>query len=174
MDWNPFHSSAFTGAGTPWSEGPQDPYQAKYTAFDPNNFKGFDSSGLAAALRQGIGANTARATSRLQGQLQAAGGGGADAAAGLAGLQAEQGQAENTLSANLARQDWEDRLKQWQVQQAQEEAKANNDATRYARETGGRAAFDSGLGQLAGAALGSVGGPIGAAAGQKAAKSIFG
>ncbi len=175
MDLNPFHSALFTGKGTAWGEGPQDPYVPKYKSFDPNNYQGFDSSGLAAALRQGIGANTARATSRLQGQLQGAGGGGADAAAGLAGLQAEQGQAENTLSANLARQDWEDRLKQWQQEQGNEQDKANRDIARYQGEQKTRNAPWDFVGNVAGTALGAyLGGKLGGGGGSKGASAATG
>ncbi len=174
MDWNPFHSSAFTGAGTPWGEGPKDPYQPQYKSFSPGDYQGFDSSGLAAALRQQIGANTSRGTSRLQGQLQASGGGGADAGAGLAALQGEQGAAENTLTAQLARQDYEDRYSQYLNQMQQEQDKANRDQARYGQEVSGRAAPWQALGQIGGAALGSVGGPIGAALGSKIGKQMFG
>lgn len=160
VNLNPFASSIYTGKGTPWGEGPQDPYQPQYRQFDPNNYKGFDSSGLAAALRQQIGANTARSTSRLQGMLQGAGGGGADAAAGLAALQGEQGAQENTLQAQLARQDWEDRLGQWQAENQNEQSKANRDLERYGRETAGRAAPWQALGQIGGKVAGSFGGNL--------------
>ncbi len=173
FDLNPLHSSYFTGAGLPWGEGPQDPYQPKntYKAFDPNAYQGFDSSALSKAMRQDIGSTTARAKGRLQGTLQRGGGGGADAISGLAGLEAEQGQQENTLTAQLARQDWEDRLHQWQSEmeaaQNDENRKAAQDAERYNREEKNRNAPLEFAGQMVGMGVGGLAGAGGSALGAK-------
>lgn len=174
MDWNIGHSSLFTGAGTPWGEGPQDPYKAQYKAFNPAEYQGMDTSALGKSLRQGIGQNTARSTSRLQGALQRSGGGGADAISGMAQLQAQQGQDENALDANLAMQDYQQRYNQWRDMMGLESQKANTDAARYAGEVGGRNQFASGLGSIIGTGLGSIGGPLGAAAGGSLAQKMFG
>jgi len=173
FDLNPFHGSLFTGAGTPWGEGPQDPYKAQYKAFNPDEYTGFDTSALGKALRQDIGQNTARATGRLQGALQRGGGGGADLISGMAGLQAQQGQDENTLDANLKYQDYMQRYNQWRDLMGLESQKEASDTARYNGQVAGRNQFASGLGQLAGSALGSIGGPIGAAAGGSLAKKMF-
>lgn len=173
INLNPFASSFYTGKGLPWGEGPQDPYQPQYKAFNPSEYQGFDTSALGKALRQDIGQTTARSRGRLQGALQRGGGGGADLISGLASLEAQQGQDENILSAKLAQQDYEQRYNQWRDMMGLETQKANQDLNRYNREKSGRDAPMQFAGQVLGGGLGAVGGGVGAGLGSSLAKKWF-
>lgn len=170
IDLNPLHSSYFTGAGLPWGEGPQDPYKPQYKAFNPAEYQGMDTTAIGQAMRQQLGQNTARATSRMQGALQRGGGGGADTVSGLAHLQAQQGADENMLTAKLAQQDYEQRYRQWRDMMGLESQKAAADQGRYQRETQSRSAPWDFLGNVAGTALGGFAGGAGGAL----ASSMFG
>ena len=172
VNLNPFASSLYTGKGTPWGEGPQDPYKPQYKAFNAGDYQGMDTSSLGHALRQDIGQAGARAKGRMQGALQRSGGG-ADAVSGLAQLEAQQGQDEQTLTAKLAQQDYEQRYNQWRDMMVLETQKANADAQRYGREVGKRDEFAKGVGSVVGSGLGSIGGPVGSALGSKLANSWF-
>lgn len=174
VNLNPFKSSMYTGAGTPWGEGPQDPYKANYKAFNPDDYQGMDTTGLGRALRQDIGQGAARAKGRLQGTLQRGGGGGADLISGLAGLEAQQGQDESTLMAKLAAQDYEQRYNQWRDMMGFEERKANQDLQRYARDKEQRDAPMQFAGQVAGGLAGAMGGGVGAGLGSSLSKKWFG
>lgn len=170
IDLNPMHSSYFTGAGTPWGEGPQDPYKAQYKAFNPGEYQGMDTSAIGHAMRQQLGQNTARATSRMQGALQRGGGGGADAISGMAHLQSDQGMNENLLNANLAQQDYMQRYNQWKDMMGMESEKAKTDMERYNRDQQTRNAPMQFLGNMAGMGLGAFAGGAGSSLGA----SMFG
>lgn len=174
VNLNPFASSLYTGKGTPWGEGPQDPYKPNYKAFNAGDYQGMDTSALGHALRQDIGQNKARAQGRMQGALQRGGGGGADLISGMAGLEAQQGQDENTLNAKLAQADYEQRYNQWKDMMGLETNKANADAQRYGREEKNRNAPWELLGQGAGLAFGGMAGGVGAGAGSALSKKMFG
>ncbi len=167
-------SSLYTGAGTPWGEGQRDPYQAKFKAFNPDEYQGMDTTALGHALRQDIGKGTARARGRMQGALQRGGGGGADLISGMAGLEAEQGQAENTLSAKLAAQDYENRYRQYKDYLGNEYRLEDQDKERYAREDERRNAPWQAVGSAAGGLLGALGGGLGSAVGSELGSAMLG
>lgn len=172
MNWNPFQSSLFTGAGTPWGEGPRDPYQAKYKAFNPDEYTAMDTSKLGQALRQDIGQNAARSRARMSAALQGRGGGGADAIGGMAALEAQQGQDENTLNAKLSQMDLEHRYRQYQDYLENERAKENQDYPRYNRDTNQRNAVQGALAQVGGFLGGSLLGPTFGALGSQIAEKM--
>lgn len=171
---DPTKSSAFTGAGLPWGEGPMDPYKPQYKAFNPNDYQGLDTSALGSALRQDIGRSTARSKGRLQASLQRGGGGGADAISGLAQLEGEQGMQENILNAKLAQQDWENKWRQYENQMEIERYKAGEDLKRYEQEKGRKDAPMDFLGGIAGTGLGYLTGGLAGGLGANLAKDWFG
>lgn len=111
MDWNPFKSSLFTGAGTPWGAMETGMPDKPAYANDPMAFQGFDSSSLRDALNQQLRRG---ASQRRAGSLAAAQKGGAlssgQTIAGLGDISAQQAEQENLMNAQLARQDWMDRV----------------------------------------------------------------
>jgi hypothetical protein len=172
MDWNPFHSSLFTGAGTPWGAMEYGKPDAPKFSNDPNQFQGFNSSSLRDALNQSIrrGAAANRAAS-----LAAAQKGGALSSGqmqtGLGGVSAQQAEQENLMNANLARQDWMDKVAAMDRYNQQQMAKYAIDKENFDSEQKGRGEFWGNVGKIAGTVGGGLlGGPAGAAVGS----SLFG
>lgn len=92
--------------------------QAAMKPFNPDDFKGFDSSSLRQALNQQIrrGAADRRAQSLAASQKGGALSSG-QMLTGLGSVTAQQAEQENLMNAQLARQDWLDRLGQYKDQQ---------------------------------------------------------
>jgi hypothetical protein len=105
MDWNPFNSSLFTGAGTPW--GPNElptlsDLYANKPSQDVNAYQGFDTSPLSAALTQAIQSNSARNKQGLQAQFAKMGVDGADRNSAMAQAGADEQNALAQMNADMA------------------------------------------------------------------------
>lgn len=170
MDWDPTHSSLFSGEGTPWGKKQYGQPDKPVYAQDPMAFKGFDSTELRKQMEQGIRLNRANSLQGTQGQLAKMNpyGGSAEGNRAIGASMQGTNQDLAMMNANLGRQDWDDRVgamdrynnQLWQ--QYQQDAKANED------EDKNRGGFLGGLMELGGTIGGAaLGGPAGAAIGKK-------
>lgn len=85
--------------------------------FNPDDYKGFDSSSLAQAYSQAIKRSAAnrRAVASASAQKTGALSGG-DTVRGIYDISGMEGEQENMMRAGLARKDYEDRYNQWRDQ----------------------------------------------------------
>lgn len=158
MDFNPFNSSLFTGAGTPW--GAKQEKGPDYGGFnmDPNAYQGFDSSKLRQALMQRQAQRGGAAQAQALAGLSKAGIKGADTGRQLTDLAAQQEQGANELDANLALQDYQSKIQQMAMAQNQYNRGQDWNAMQSQAEDQGRSQlwgnlFNTGA-TLGGAALG--------------------
>ncbi len=156
MDWNPLHSSAFTGAGTPWGEMQtgmpnanfiEDPYSASIHAPDQSPLR----QAMMMRIRQGAGRSQAGALAGLQ----KAGVQGADTSRAIGRVAESENQDIGSLEAGLGQQDFNNRLGLMDSINQARKAKYDRDAAAYENEQKGRSDFWNGAAGLAGKAAGA-------------------
>jgi len=156
FDFNPFNSSLFTGAGTPW--GAKQQQGPDYSKFDmnPNNYQGFDSSKLRQALNQRVAQRGGAAQAQAMAALSKQGIKGADTSRALTDLAGQQEAATNEMDANLALQDYQTKMQQMALAQNQFNRGQDWAAMQSQGEDAGRSALWQNLFNTAGTVGGAV------------------
>lgn len=110
MNFNPFQSSMFTGAGLPW--GAKQEQGPDYTKFDtnPDNYQGFNSSELRRAMERRLALQKSAGEAQALAGLQKAGVKGADTTRALTDLAGQRELGQMDLEANLGLQDYYSRI----------------------------------------------------------------
>ncbi len=121
IDWDPSHSSLFTGAGTAWggttygSPGAQPTIPGERNL---NDFEAFDQSGLVNQLKQNIKQSQGKQQLAAQRQAAAQGAGGSDAARAINQNVASTSQNQaNAVDFQAAKEAWESKMQQKQFEE---------------------------------------------------------
>ncbi len=118
IDWDPRHSSLFTGAGTAWGPATYGSPGAQPTIpgeRNLNEFQAFDQSGLVNQLKSNIKGSQANQQLAAQRQAAASGAGGSDAARAMNQSVASNAQNQaNAVDFQAAKEAWDSRMQQKQ------------------------------------------------------------
>ncbi len=124
MDWNPLHSSLFTGAGTAWGAPKYGDAGAQPNVPGERNmedFKAFDQSGLVNALKNNIRQSQGQQQLAAQRQAAAQGAGGSDASRAINQNIASNAQSQsNAVQLQAAKEAWQSQLQQKQFEEEQD------------------------------------------------------
>jgi hypothetical protein len=141
---NPRQSSLFTGKGTPW--GPMDSGAPDSPNFitDPSQVAGFDYSPMRKQLAERMGMQGQEAAgqylanqSKLMGGVARSSGAGT----GLAQIATDTERNKGMMDAELAMQDWQQRMAMMNALNALKQSKYQTDMGAFQNEQAGRAGF---------------------------------